>query len=123
MEKKLAVIESARMDYFDRGIMMVYAPAQYEDGWHQDVLGICLDEYDKEKEQRVGTAEGMNFLIKLLQFFGVNNLTEVKNHYCYVLTEGEGLACKPIGLEQLEINRNGRCKLKKLIYADCFKRE
>lgn len=121
MEKKLAVIESASMNYFDRGMLVVNATANYEDGFHQGVLGICLDKYDKQIEERVGTAEGMDFLIKLLQFFGVDNLTEVKNHYCYVLVEGESLCIKPVGLEQLAINKNKRCALKQLIFADCFK--
>ena len=59
----------------------------YEDFGSQNIMNIVLDTWDKEKQKRVGTAEGMSFLIDLLDFFGVNNLTEVKNRYVYVIVD------------------------------------
>ena len=68
----------------------------------------------------VGTAEGMTFLIDLLDFFGVNNLTEVKNQYVYVLDDDESWYVNAQGLEHLTTNPNKQCGIKKMVFKDYF---
>lgn len=122
MIKKLAKVESVALDYFDRGILVVNAYGKYEDGWNQAFLNCVLDSYDKDLKERVGTAEGMNFLIALLKFFGVNDLMEVKDYICYVLIEDDDrpMNRKVLGFEQLHINPNKRSMIDKVVISDYF---
>ena len=64
----------------------------------------------------------MSFLIDLLKFFGVNNLTEVKDYICYVLIDDDErlMSRKVLGFEQLHINPNKRSQLDKVIISDYF---
>ena len=87
MIKKSALVENVYLEYQERHILNVNCFVSYEDFGSQNIMNIVLDTWDKEKQKRVGTAEGMTFLIDLLDFFGVNNLTEVKNQYIYVLVD------------------------------------
>ena len=122
MIKKLAKIETMGLDWFDRGILVVNAYGEYVDGWCQGFLNHVLDSYDEDLKKRVGTASGMNFLIDLLKFFGVNNLTEVKDYICYVLIDDDELPMsrKVLGFEQLHVNPNKRSQLDKVIISDYF---
>lgn len=122
MIKKLAKIETMGLDWFDRGILVVTAYGEYEDGWCQGFLNHVLDNYDEDLKKRVGTASGMNFLIDLLKFFGVNNLTEVKDYTCYVLIDDDErpMSRKVLGFEQLHVNPNKRSQLDKVIISDYF---
>ena len=122
MEKHLALVESANLEFLDRRILNVNACVRYEEGFNQNVLNIVLDTWSEEKRKRVGTAEGMTFLIALLDFFGVNNFCEVKDQYVYVLTNGgkSVLNRKVLGLEHLSTNPNRQCGIKKIVYSDYF---
>ena len=121
MIKKLALVEKVYLEYQERHILNVNCLVRYEDSGSQNMLNIVLDTWDKKKQKRVGTAEGMTFLIDLLNFFGVNNLTEVKNQYVYVLVgEDESWDGKAHGIEHLSTNPNKQCGIKKMVFKDYF---
>ena len=121
MIKKLALVEKVYLEYQERHILNVNCLVSYEDFGSQNIMNIVLDIWDKEKQKRVGTAEGMTFLIDLLNFFGVNNLTEVENQYVYVLVDDvDSWYGKAHGIEHLNTNHNKRCHLKKMMFKDYF---
>ena len=120
MIKKLALVEKVYLEYQERHILSVNCLVSYEDFGSQNIMNIVLDIWDKEKQKRVGTAEGMSFLIDLLDFFGVNNLTEVKNQYVYVLVDGDSWYSKAHGIEHLTTNPNKQCGIKKMVFKDYF---
>ena len=122
MIKKLALVEKVYLEYQERHILSVNCLVSYEDFGSQNIMNIVLDIWDKEKQKRVGTAEGMSFLIDLLKFFGVDNLTEVEDYICYVLIDDDErpMSRKVLGFEQLRINPNKRSKLDKVIISDYF---
>ena len=120
MIKKLALVEKVYLEYQERHILNVNCLVSYEDFGSQNIMNIVLDIWDKEKQKRVGTAEGMSFLIDLLDFFGVNNLTEVKNQYVYVLVDGDSWYSKAHGIEHLTTNPNKQCGIKKMVFKDYF---
>ena len=121
MIQKLALVEKVYLEYQERHILNVNCLVRYEDSGSQNMLNIVLDTWDKEKQKRVGTAEGMTFLIDLLNFFGVNNLTEVKNQYVYVLVdEDESWDGKAHGIGHLSTNPNKQCGIKKMVFKDYF---
>ena len=121
MIKKLALVEKVYLEYQERHILNVNCLVSYEDYGSQNILNIVLDTWDKEKQKRVGTAEGMTFLIDLLNFFGVNNLTEVENQYVYVLVDDvDSWYGKAHGIEHLTTNPNKQCGIKKMVFKDYF---
>ena len=121
MIKKLALVEKVYLEYQERHVLNVNCLVSYEDFESQNIMNIVLDTFDKEKQKRVGTAEGMTFLIDLLDFFGVNNLTEVKNQYIYVLVdEDKSWYDNAQGIEHLTTNPNKQCGIKKIVFKDYF---
>ena len=123
MIQKLALVEKMGLEYQESHILNVNCLVSYEDEvfGNQNIMHIILDTFDKEKQKRVGTAEGMSFLIDLLDFFGVNNLTEVKNQYIYVLVdEGKSWYDNAQGIEHLTTNPNKQCGIKKMMFKDYF---
>ena len=123
MIKKLALVEKVFLEYQEGVFLNVNCLVSYEDEdfGSQNIMNIILDTFDKEKQRRVGTAEGMTFLIDLLDFFGVNNLTEVKNQYIYVLVdEDKSWYDNAQGIEHLTTNPNKQCGIKKIVYSDYF---
>ena len=121
MIKKLALVEKVYLEYQERYLLNVNCLVRYEDYGSQNILNIILDTWDKEKQKRVGTAEGMTFLIDLLNFFGVNNLTEVENQYVYVIVDDvDSWYGKVYGIEHLTTNPNKQCGIKKMVFKDYF---
>ena len=124
MIKKLALVEKVFLEYQERCLLNVNYLVNYEDDEYfgsQNIMNIVLDTFDKEKQKRVGTAEGMSFLIDLLDFFGVNNLTEVKNQYVYVFVdEDKSWYDNAQGIEHLTTNPNKQCGIKNMIFKDYF---
>ena len=122
MNKQLAKVTKATLQIQERDILMFYVFVDYEEGTSQGIGGICLDTYDKDKKKRVGTAYGCEMIKACLDFFGVNNLSEVKNYKCYLLTEKDFIrnAGDVLGLKQLpfyEYDGN----LQEIIKADVLK--
>lgn len=117
MEKKLAKITSATLQCV-RGILTFYVFVDYEDGCSQEVGGLALDNWDEDKQSRVGTAYGCEMIRQLLLFFNVNNLADCKGQYVYVLGEGEGLAFTPKGFEKLYVDD---CKRSKVLFDDIYR--
>lgn len=108
-QKKLAKVESAGLEIKDRGILTFWINVKYEDGFNQGVGGLCLDEYDKQSQTRVGTAYGCEMIRQLLLFFNVNNLVDAKGQIVYVCGEGtRSLDFTPSGLEHLRVNSNDK---------------
>lgn len=105
---KLAKVESASLEIKERGILNFWVQVAYEDGFHQGVGGLTLDDWDKRLERRIGTAYGCEMIRQLLLFFGVNNLNEAKGQVVYVVGEGEGLSFKPTGFKHLNILKGNR---------------
>ena len=121
MIQKLALVEKVYLEYQERRILNVNCLVSYEDFGSQNILNIVLDTWDEEKQKRVGTAEGMTLLIDLLNFFGVNNLTEVENQYVYVLVDDvDSWYGKAHGIEHLATNPNKQCGIKKMVFKDYF---
>ena len=120
MVKKLALVEKLYLEYQERHILNINCLVKYDDSGSQNMLNIVLDTWDEEKQKRVGTAEGMTFLIDLLNFFGINNLTEVENQYVYVLVDVDSWDGKAHGIEHLATNPNKQCGIKKMVFKDYF---
>lgn len=104
MNKQLAKVTSASLEIKERGILNFWIHVEYEDGGGQGIGGICLDEYCKKSEKRIGTAYGCEVIRRLLLCLDVNDFSEMKGKIIWVLGEGEGFRFKPEGIQSLSVN-------------------
>lgn len=102
MNKQLAKVTKASLEIKERNILNFWIHVEYEEGGGQGVGGICLDTWDENKKRRVGTAYGCEMIRRLLKIFNVDDLSEVKDQYIWVLGEGDGLSFKPKGFQQMK---------------------
>jgi hypothetical protein len=116
MNKQLAKVSKATLQLQERGILMFWIFVDYEEGCSQGIGGLCLDEYDKEKKARVGTAYGCEMIRRALDVFSVDDFSEMKGKYIWVLGEGEGFSFKPKGLQSLAVDG----KVKTFIFEDVY---
>ena len=115
---KLAKVSRASLEIQERGILNFWIHVDYEEGCSQGVGGIVLDDYNKELKERVGTAGGCEVIRQLLLLFKVNDFSEMKGKYIWVVGEGEGFSFNPKGLKALHVDKPG--EVKEIIFKDIF---
>ena len=125
MNKVLCNVERVCTSYQDRKILILDVWVELEGKGIFSCFNMVLDTYDKERERRVGTAYAAEMIIACLDFFGVDDLSQVKNYKCYILTDKDYIwSCTDVlGLEQLpfdEYSDNRKTIIKKDI-LDEFK--
>lgn len=114
MNKQLAKITSATLEIKERGILNFWIMVDYEEGCSQGIGGYILDEWNEEKQTRVGTAFGCEVIRQLLFLLDVNDFSEMKGKMVWVLGEGTGMCFTPKGLSSLKVNG----KQKTIIFDD-----
>ena len=122
MNYQLCNVKSVTTNYQDRKILILDVNVELVDGGGLSVFNVVLDTYDKEKQKRVGTAYGCEMIKACLDFFGVDDLSQVKNHKCFILTDKDTIwSCSDVlGLEQLPFEEYSRNR-KTIIKADVLK--
>lgn len=119
MEKKLAKITKAHLEIQERGILNFWIFVDYEeDGFSQGVGGIDLDTWDEMKRKRVGSAFGAEVIRQLLICIGVNDFSEMKGKYIWVLGEGDGMQFTPKGVQSLNTEKS---KAMQVVWEDILK--
>ncbi|MGD2065619.1 MAG: hypothetical protein PVI43_00435 [Candidatus Bathyarchaeota archaeon] len=114
MTKQLAKISKAALEIQERGILNFWIHVDYEDGGSQGVGGIALDQWDEEKQSRVGTAYGCEVIRRLLLALNVNDFSEMKGKMIWVIGEGKGLSFEPTGIQPLNVDS----KSEAVIFSD-----
>lgn len=106
IHKILCNVTSSGLNIKERGVLVLDLYCDLPTWGSLSVFNMVLDTYDKEKERRVGTAFGCEMIRQTLEFFGVNNLHEIKNYKCYLLSTKETIwsSSDVIGIEQLPFN-------------------
>jgi len=102
--KKLAKITSAKLHHKEREILSFWIRVDYEDFGSQGIGGLALDQWDKEKNRRVGTAYGCEMIMRLLDTLDVDDFSEMNGRMIWVHGEGDGLKFKPKGIEPLKVD-------------------
>lgn len=118
MKYKLAKVSKASLEIQERGILNFWIYVDYEEGGSQGVGGIVLDDYNRDLKERVGTAGGCELIRQLLLLFKVNDFSEMRGRYIWVVGEGEGFSFNPKGLKALDVDKPG--EVKEVIFKDIF---
>ena len=116
MNKQLAKVKKVNLNIRERGILMFHVMVDYEEGCSQGVGGMCLDDYDEDKKERVGTAYGCEMIRQLMLTLDVDNFEDAKGRIIWVLGEGEGFSFEAKGIQSLNVYG----KQKTMIFADIF---
>jgi|TARA_Y100000310_G_scaffold90528_3_gene87846 hypothetical protein len=85
--KELGKISDAWFGFNDRGMLDCWVMIDYEEGCSQGFGGICLDTYNKETEEREGSAFGCDYLVQLMTIFKVDRIEKLRGKYCYALKD------------------------------------
>lgn len=81
-EKQLGQVKKAEITFGERGILQFYIEFNFGDT--EQAYARILDDYDSKKKKRVGTAFGLECIIRLMQVFNVENFSEIKDRIVYV---------------------------------------
>ena len=119
MIKHLCKVTEVSLGYQDRKILVLNVFVSLEDGGYLNIFGNVLDGYDKTRKHRVGSAYGCELIRQTLDFFGVSDLHEIKDYYCYVLSDKELITASwdVLGIEQLDCS-DKKYNQKKLLKSD-----
>lgn len=116
--KNLAKITKAKLEIRERGILNFWIFVDYECSGSQGVGGFALDDWNEETRQREGSAAGCEMIRRLLLELQVDDFSEMKGKYIWVLSEGEGLSFTPKGIQRLSVD--GGSNSKPLIFQEVF---
>lgn len=127
MNEILCNVTKVKTSYQDRKILVLDVFVDLPDGGSLSVFNMVLDNYNESKKERQGTSYGCEILRQTLDFFGVDDLSEVKNYKCYLLSNKENIwsAGDVLGLRQLPFQQY-KHNLKEIIKEDVlneFKQE
>lgn len=119
MNKILCNVTKVVTSYQDRKILVLDCFVDLPNGGGLSVFNMVLDSYDDVKKKRVGTAYGCEMIRQTLDFFGVDDMSKVKNYKCYLLTDKDDIwsASDVLGLEQLPFEEY-KHRLKQIIKKD-----
>ena len=100
-ERELGKIVETYLGVEDHGILTATLGIDFG-GAQQGIGGYFLDAYDATRESRHGTAEGMEFVRRLLKACGVEQWEKLRGRTVYVLRkQGEGRWGAIVGIENL----------------------
>jgi hypothetical protein len=117
MTKTIARVDEVWLGIEDHGVFTVHIGWDYG-GTHQGTGHLCLDEWDRDTEKRTSGPEGITFLRRLCEVFGVSEFTKIKGRTIYVLRDSDEWGSRPLGFEQLPFNGG-----KTFLFSEVFPRD
>ena len=82
METLNAQINTSRLGFISNGIFSFCLTLTIQDGGGAvNIGGYVMDSYDKGKEKRIGTAYGMDLVMRILEVVGVKTWEELEGKY------------------------------------------
>ena len=103
MNKIICNVTKVQTNYQDRKILILDCFVDLPDWGSLSVFNMVIDTYSDELKDRIGSAYGCEMIRQTLDFFGVDDLSQVRNYKCYLLTEKDRIwsSSDVLGLEQL----------------------
>lgn len=87
-QREIAKIKSTFLGVEDHGMFSVNVGFTYDNGGSYQGTGhYALDRYDETLDRRVGSAEGMEFIIRLLNACGVSEWARLPGRTVFVLKD------------------------------------
>lgn len=91
-EQEAAILESVDLCIEDHGILALNVQFKGEGrGWGQGTGYIALDKWNEDTKARVGTAEGITYIRRLLELFDANRLSDLEGRRVFIYRTGAGM--------------------------------
>lgn len=97
MEALNAQIKATKLGFISNGIFDFKLVLEIQGGGGVALGGWAMDRYDKEKNKRVGTAYGMNLIMRILEVVGVDTWEELEGKYIRIKNAKLGDRVSAIG--------------------------
>jgi hypothetical protein len=97
MDTLNAQINTSRLGFISNGIFSFCLTLTIQDRGAVTLGGYVMDSYDKEQEKRVGTAYGMNLIMRILEVVGVDTWEELEGKYIRIKNTKLGDRVSAIG--------------------------
>ena len=104
MKKRLARIKAVNLRLID-GMLFLEIDLDFGCGETQKFIGLRLDRYSEEKRMSVGTAAGLDYIMKIMRTFNVSSLNRLVMKGCNVIFDDLNTI---IGLEEVSYFGSGR---------------
>jgi len=101
--RQLGRISRARLEIEDHGILTVHLAFAFG-GTCQSLSSPALDAFDPARDRRVGTAGGLDFVLRLLAVFGARHLGELEGRSAYALRKGTEWGASVTGVQAPEFD-------------------
>jgi hypothetical protein len=99
-QKRIAKVTSAHLGWEDHGIFTCWVDLDYG-GSAQGAGFYSLDRWHEGRKQRIGTAKGLEFIMRLMQVFAARDWSDIVGKTCYAIIADS----KVVGLEPLPTER------------------
>ena len=106
-ERELGIVESVRLDRECGGALTMWVSFKFH-GSGQGFGGFVLDQYDKAKGRRVGHAAGLDYILRVMDVFGVERLDDIEGKPAYALRASDKWGESIIGIEAPEYEGSKR---------------
>lgn len=97
MDTLNAQIKSTKLGFVSNGIFDFTLVLDIQGGGGIALGGWAMDQYDKEKNKRVGTVYGMNLIMRILEVVGVDTWEELEGKYIRIKNAKLGDRVSAIG--------------------------
>lgn len=99
-EERIAKVTQATLGWEEHGIFTCWLYLNYGNS-AQGAGGYALDRYDKAVNHRVGTAWGLEFIMRLMRVFDVQDWGQLVGKTCHaVIQDGRVVGLRPLLTER-----------------------
>ena len=116
----IARVDSTYLGWEDHGLFTCVVGFDYGDGGHQTNPAPCLDTPLKDENgkffRRTGTAEGMDFIMRVMEACSVREWDNLIGRTVFVLKDKDGWGSMIVGIRPLPVDKG-----KEFVFADAFK--
>jgi hypothetical protein len=95
---ELGKVTSVRLGLEDHGILTLWLTLNFG-GKSQGFGGYALSEWSKAEDRQIGHAAGTDYILRMLEFFGVDTLEKIVGRPVYALRAKDALNEPIVGLE------------------------
>ncbi len=109
-DQELCRIEDYAFGYEDHGILTFGLELHFNNSTYQHFGGYSLDSFDKDEDRRIGTAAGLDYIIRVMQCFDVRNLDQLKGKMCFGIRAENSE--RFVGVKQIPQDGDGKFLIK-----------
>ncbi len=106
---ELGLVDSAKIGFQREDAIFLGIQVCFDfGGTHQCFMSGIFDSFDKEKDRRVGTAYGCDYIVQFLDYFGIGEASQLIGKYVYALRKKHGDSIEGFLLNEPDYNKRSK---------------